>query len=256
MNAAVKELLEQFQAAQAKQVELIELATTNKDSLLVKSLTVADRQVRWAVESGRKDTLERHLIDSLRHVVWGLYFNLIDFNKCVSTDVYWKAITAYQFANSEKRDYYNDVRELKDFTAENIEAFNAQFLKPSEELMQKAIKTLLYRTGDWRKYNKEYKARQTFKDVVSGTYEQSRIMTDRGNEIAEVLLALEYYQGKELTATRIGELRHEIGLPKPMDTETKVIDGVTVILKSSGSLELRLDKSVVALLNSKLPVEA
>lgn len=253
---SIQELVAQFQKDLAQAISFAEYAIANKDSVLVKGLIVADRDMRYAIEENHLQTAIKILTESLTHAAWTKYFESINLSKCVTSDVYWKAKANYTYDNPESRKKLSNIHDLKPFTVENIEAFNAQYLTVNEAAMNKAVIQMLWQTGEFRKRSTEYKPRLTFKGALILVADKARIERDQLNAIAEMLLALEYYQGKETPSTRIGEIRALMGGHHPKDTEIQILEGVSIILKSSGSLELRLDKSIVALLNSKLPATA
>lgn len=212
---------------------------------------MADAQLCGAIEDGSLQGATKILTASMCHAAWSNYFAAIQLRQCLTGDAYQKAVMNYTYDIPQERQMIKGIRELKDFTVANIEAFNAQYLTVNEEALSKAVTVLPYHAG-----NKEYKPRQTIKAVVTLVSDKGRIDREIINLIAEVLLALEHYQGQEFKPTRMGEIRELITGHHPLDTEIQIIKGVSLVLKSSSSLEIRLDKAHTELLNSKLAATA
>lgn len=256
MNTVIENLLKQYAQDLEQSKQLIAYALQNKDSFLIQSVTLVDSDLRWAVEQGKESSLVRNITNGIRHAAWKAYFNEISLSKQLTTDKYWKAIKEYGFDNAEKRRLINGVTEIKDFTLENIEEFNNKFLTISEAEQVKALNDILYRTGkDYRSHNSEFKTRQTFVGKVSGG-EKPCVDWNFADELANALSAINYFRGIQMDADYIGQMRNTLKERKEWNEEVVITEGISYVLKTSLSVELRIDKSILPLINSKVTINA
>src|SRR5690606_18332175 len=136
LKNAVQQLVEKYQQELVKTVQLIDFALANKDSLLVKSMVMVDTDLKLALDSNKKDLLEKNLVTSIRHFAWKEFFSIAQINTSMIS------IADYNYDSSIKRQLLRGKTELKDFTLENIESLYAVYTAYDESLIVKDLTNL------------------------------------------------------------------------------------------------------------------
>lgn len=200
------------------------------DYTLCRAITAADtraaKSVMQGIESGVwREFLRQHLAHHL----------ILDREHSV--------IHKYVFSSSNKRDYYNDIRELVPFSYKEALQFHADNLLITPEKRKKWLMDILERTGsDWRKANTCFKAKMTLRGLdVYGA---------RAAEFARCVYSVCLAVGLDFTFDKFyTELRNN----RQINGEAfGLIDGLGLTLEwhQNGNTTLRIDKALVSTLNA------
>ena len=213
------------------------MASLNKE--LIDGTYAADYDMRTACAGDKRAQLR--VLDGIYHAAWLAFFSEHDAHHLI-LDRERVIQQPYTFADSYKRNYYNDVRALTPFTAEAAAQFWQDNLQITDARRAKWLHDVLDRTGkDYKNHCTAFKSKMTLRGLDSyGTV---------ATELLRAMYAACDALGVECTFnTMYTELRNNRridGVPFALVDSL----GLTLELHANGNTTLRIDKTLVAALN-------
>lgn len=187
------------------------------------------------------------LLDCAHHAAWGIFFSEYDLYSCLIGREYNEAVKRYLFCNTQKRDYYNDIKELVPFTSDNAQAFFDEIIRDTPEKRAKVMKEFLGSCGtEWRKQPKQVAKKMTLRgfETYGGNSQEFGLFLRLACWLHGVEFSWDKFWTEARNNTRIDgsqfELQH--GLP------------VTAERHANGNTTLRInDAKLITALNRFIP---
>ena len=247
MKLAVQELLTQHAADTQQAVEYAAFILANINSSIVAVTVGLDHHLGSLVRSENKQ-IEGALVERITHQSWKKYFNHIGLHDILGAE-YFNVVKPYLFENLSESSHHYGVKQLADFNAENIAAFEAQHLGVNKSELLQAIALFLTDCG------LAYRPKK-FKNklVITSMGSNPRFSPDsrKMELIGKLVKAVAHLQG-DTKNTAIGDVKKALYGNPHFGVNVELYKGIGYFLHQDSSASLTFSDEVVELLNSKLP---